>query len=95
MKLAGWMSEGAPRAISDGQADQGYAEWALYFYRITYGEGTPPWPHEAVELADDEAAWIETTTACAEMLRDLDGALKAGPEWRMEAPGSPARWCIG
>jgi len=56
----------------------------LYFYRITYGEGAPPWPHEGVELADDEAAWVEATTACGEMLRDLDGALKAGPEWRME-----------
>ena len=50
----------------------------LYFYRITYGEGAPPWPHEGVELANDKAA------ACGEMLRDLNGALKVGPEWRME-----------
>jgi len=56
----------------------------LYFYRITYGAGAPAWPHEGVELADDEAAWVEATTACGEMLRDLDGALKAGPEWCME-----------
>ena len=35
-------------------------------------------------MADDDAAWVEATTACGEMLRDLDGALKAGPEWRME-----------
>src|SRR4051795_12404616 len=56
----------------------------LYFYRITHGEGAPPWAHEGIELADDEAAWVEATTACGEMLRDLDGALKAGPEWRME-----------
>jgi hypothetical protein len=55
----------------------------LYFYHITYGAGAPAWPHEGVELADDEAAWVEATTACGEMLRDLDGALKAGPEWRM------------
>jgi hypothetical protein len=56
----------------------------LYFYRITYGAAAPAWPREGVELADDEAAWVEATTACGEMLRDLDGALKAGPEWRME-----------
>ncbi|MFL6818365.1 MAG: DUF6894 family protein [Bradyrhizobium sp.] len=56
----------------------------LYFYRINYGQGAPAWPHEGVELPDDEAAWAEATTACGEMLRDLDGALKAGPEWRME-----------
>jgi hypothetical protein len=56
----------------------------LYFYRITHGAGAPAWPHDAVELANDEAAWEEATTACGEMLRDLDGALKAGAEWRME-----------
>jgi hypothetical protein len=55
-----------------------------YFYRITYGEGARPWPHEGVELADDKAAWVEATTACGEMLLDLNGALKAGREWRME-----------
>lgn len=56
----------------------------LYIYRITYGDGAPPWRHEGVELADDDAAWVEATTACGEMLRDLNGALRAGPEWRME-----------
>lgn len=39
---------------------------------------------DGVELADDRAAWVEATTACGEMLRDLDGDLKAGSEWRME-----------
>ena len=39
---------------------------------------------EGVVLADDAAAWEEATTACGEMMRDLDGALKRGPEWRME-----------
>ena len=56
----------------------------LYIYRITYGDGAPAWPHDGVELAGDAAAWVEATTACGEMLRDLNGALKAGPEWRME-----------
>jgi hypothetical protein len=56
----------------------------LYFYRVTYGEGAPPLPHEGIELPDDRAAWVEATTACGEMLRDLNGDLRAGPEWRME-----------
>ena len=56
----------------------------LYFFRISHGEGTPPLARDGVELADDRAAWVEATTACGEMLRDLDGDLKAGSEWRME-----------
>jgi hypothetical protein len=39
---------------------------------------------DGIELADDRAAWVEATTACGEILRDLDGDLKAGSEWRME-----------
>jgi len=35
-------------------------------------------------LPDQEAAWVEATKSCGEMMRDLDGALQIGPEWRME-----------
>jgi hypothetical protein len=40
--------------------------------------------NEGVILADDAEAWAPATTACGEMMRDLNGALKRGPEWRME-----------
>jgi|SRR5438270_9849349 hypothetical protein len=56
----------------------------LYFFRIADGEGASRIARDGIELADDSAAWEEATTACGEMLRDLDGALKAGSEWRME-----------
>jgi len=56
----------------------------LYFYRIAYREGPTALARDGVELADDRAAWEEATTACGEMLRDLDGNLKPGAEWRME-----------
>jgi hypothetical protein len=56
----------------------------LYFFRIAYGVGTTRLARDGVELADDRSAWEEATTACGEMLRDLDGALKPGSEWRME-----------
>jgi uncharacterized protein DUF6894 len=36
------------------------------------------------DLSDDEAAWEEATSACGETIKELDGDLKAGPEWRME-----------
>ena len=55
----------------------------LYYYSITHGQETNEHP-EGLEFPDDEAAWREATTACGEMIRDLDGDLKAGPEWRME-----------
>lgn len=54
-----------------------------YSFTITHGQEIID-PRYPLEFADDEAAWIEATKACGEMLRDLDGDLKAGPEWRME-----------
>jgi uncharacterized protein DUF6894 len=55
----------------------------LYYFSTTHGQVTND--HlEGLELPDDEAAWREATTSCGEMIRDLDGDLKAGPEWRME-----------
>ena len=54
-----------------------------YFFNITQGE-LPRAADEGMELPDDEAAWEEATTSCGEMIKELDGKLKAGPEWRME-----------
>jgi hypothetical protein len=51
-----------------------------YFFNVTQGEQ----PRKADEGMDLEAAWEEATTACGEMIKELDGNLKAGPEWRME-----------
>jgi hypothetical protein len=55
----------------------------LYYFNITHGQESRK-PDQGHEFPDDEAAWEEATTACGEMIRDLDGDLKAGPEWRME-----------
>jgi hypothetical protein len=54
-----------------------------YFFNITQGERARK-PDEGMDLADNEAAWEEATTTCGEMIKELDGKLKAGPEWRME-----------
>jgi hypothetical protein len=40
--------------------------------------------NDGLELPDREAAWVEATTACGELLRDLDGKLKPGDQWCMK-----------
>jgi hypothetical protein len=54
-----------------------------YFFNVTQGD-LPREADEGMDLPNDEAAWEEATTACGEMIKELDGKLKAGPEWRME-----------
>ena len=54
-----------------------------YFFNITQGELART-ADEGRDLPGDEAAWEEATTACGEMIKELDGKLKASPEWRME-----------
>jgi hypothetical protein len=39
--------------------------------------------NEGIDLPDKNAAWVEATTACGELLRDLDGRLNPGDEWCM------------
>jgi hypothetical protein len=55
----------------------------LYYFNVTHGQKSTS-PRAGLDFPHDEAAWEEATTACGEMIRDLDGDLKAGPEWRME-----------
>jgi hypothetical protein len=47
------------------------------------------WSHvgienEGLELRNSDAAWVEATIACGELLRDLKGRLKPGDHWSME-----------
>jgi hypothetical protein len=53
-----------------------------YFFNITLGKLPRP-TDEGMELPSDEAAWEEATTTCGEMIKELDGKLKAGPDWEM------------
>lgn len=54
-----------------------------YFFSTTHGDERHD-HEEALELTDDEAAWSEATTACGEILRDMDGKLKPNKAWRMD-----------
>lgn len=60
-----------------------------YFFHISHGEDRSDL--EGVDLPDDNEAWHQATLACGEMLRDLDGALLAGPEWRMRGTDEQGR----
>ena len=53
-----------------------------YFFHLSY-DRTPTMKNEGLDLPDDQAAWIEATAACGELLRDLNGGLEPGGEWTM------------
>ena len=54
-----------------------------YFFHVTHREPRVD-DTVGVVLADRKAAWIEATTACGEMIRDIDGQLAVGTDWLME-----------
>jgi hypothetical protein len=53
-----------------------------YYFHVAYGDTTKI-INEGLELVNKEDAWIEATTACGELIRDLDGELKPGDAWSM------------
>jgi hypothetical protein len=53
-----------------------------YYFHISHGNGFRD-RNEGIDLPDKEAAWIEATSACGEIIRDLNGDLKPGDIWRM------------
>jgi DNA-directed RNA polymerase subunit M/transcription elongation factor TFIIS len=63
-------------AIKDAGMSSSYAS-------ITHQGNTGE--HEPIELEDDHAARVEATTACREILKDVDGELLHGSAWRLDA----------
>ena len=53
-----------------------------YYFDISVDNGASI-PDDGIDLPDREAAWIEATVACGEIIRDMDGGLKPGECWRM------------
>ena len=58
----------------------------LYFFNFSRAPMLEPRPfkNDGLELADNDAAREEATTACGENLREMDGLLPPGDGWRME-----------
>jgi hypothetical protein len=55
---------------------------ARFYFEVSGGE-TLKHKNDGIDLPDAEAVWIEATTACGEIIRDLDGHLKPGQTWKM------------
>jgi hypothetical protein len=53
-----------------------------FYFNVFHTREQLDW--EGEELPDRHAAWAEATATAGEILRDLDGSLKAGQEWRLE-----------
>ena len=39
---------------------------------------------DGLEMRDKDEAWAEAVRSCGEMLKDIDGQLQPGSEWRMD-----------
>jgi hypothetical protein len=42
------------------------------------------YPGDGIDLPSAEAAWEEATKTAGEMLKDIDGELRAGAEWSIQ-----------
>ncbi len=54
------------------------------FYFIVTDGSNSQLKNEGLELPDKSAAWVEATSACGELLRELDGRLAPGEHWSMQ-----------
>jgi hypothetical protein len=54
-----------------------------YFFTVLDGRKSTL-KNEGLDLPDGEAAWVEATTACGELLRNLNGTLRPGDHWSMQ-----------
>jgi uncharacterized protein DUF6894 len=59
-----------------------YSQMPRYFFHVHHNE--PQIDYEGEELPDKHAAWKEATVMAGEILKDLDGKLQPGREWRLE-----------
>jgi hypothetical protein len=53
-----------------------------YFFNIHHGQSTID--EEGEELPDKHAAWREATIVAGDSIRDIDGTLRPGADWRLE-----------
>jgi hypothetical protein len=61
-----------------------------YFFNVHSGPDTFI-DREGEELPDRHAAWSEATKSAGLSLRDLDGKLEPGTEWRMDVLDAAGR----
>ena len=54
-----------------------------YFFHVHHGEESYV-DKVGDDLPDDHAAWKEAMSSAGESIRDLDGRMQPGTDWRME-----------
>jgi hypothetical protein len=64
-------------------AAEGAKAMPLYFFSVSDGECTTL-ASDGIELPDICSVWIEATRSTGETLRDLNHAIRAGTELRMD-----------
>jgi hypothetical protein len=62
----------------------------IYFFSVSDGDCTTL-ASDGIELPDLRAVWIEATKSTGETLRDLNHALRAGTELRMDVADAARR----
>jgi hypothetical protein len=55
----------------------------LFYFRIRTGQFSGA-PDTAFELADRDAAWVEMTKVCGDLVGGISRDLKQNAEWQME-----------
>jgi hypothetical protein len=60
-----------------------------YFFYVFHSRAEPD--EQGEDLPDAQAAWREATKTAGQILRDLDGRLRPGQEWRMEGTDENAK----
>lgn len=54
----------------------------LYFFNVYHDRDYPD--EEGTELPNVDAAWKEATKIAGESIKDVDGKLRPGHDWRLE-----------
>ena len=60
-----------------------------YFFNVLYNRAELD--EQGEDLPDAQAAWREATKTAGQILRDLDGGLRPGQEWRLEVTDENAK----
>lgn len=60
-----------------------------YFFHVSHDQQGHD--DEGLELSGLKDAWREATLACADLIREIDGDLAVGSDWRMDVEDDAGR----
>jgi hypothetical protein len=59
------------------------AQPALYFFRV-YTNDVESYHSDGLEFSSKEHVWHEASTSTGELIREMDGKMQPGLDWRMD-----------